>query len=157
MPAGLAAITAAVLGILLATMMYLWDTIRPDNLAQRLRPLYQLSWHKWWFDELYDAVFVRPTLAIGAFVAIVLDRGIIDGIIHLCAGVAKVAAAIVAVIGDKFIIDNSVDTVAAETWNLGLALRTVQTGRLRQYVMFIVVGTVVLFLIASVWRYAVAG
>ena len=47
--------------------------------------------------------------------------------------------------------------MAAETWNLGLALRSVQTGRLRQYVMFIVVGTVVIFLIASVWRYAVAG
>ena len=61
------------------------------------------------------------------------------------------------VVGDRFIIDNGVDTVAAKTWDLGLALRTVQTGRLRQYVMFIVVGTVVLFLIASVWRYAVAG
>jgi len=33
----------------------------------------------------------------------------------------------------------------------------VQTGRLRQYVMFIVVGTIVLFVIASIWRAAVAG
>ncbi len=35
--------------------------------------------------------------------------------------------------------------VAADwTWDVGLSLRTVQTGSLRQYVMFIVVGTVVL-------------
>ena len=129
----------------------------PRALAQKLRPLYLLSWHKWWFDELYDFVFVRPTLAIGAFVAVVLDRGLIDGIIHSLAAIGKGIAVIVSVVGDRFIIDNGVDTVAAKTWDLGLALRTVQTGRLRQYVMFIVVGTIVIFLIASVWRFAVAG
>jgi len=156
-PAGLAAITAALLGILLATVVYLWKSISAESLARTLRPLYTLSWHKWWFDELYDFVFVRPTLAIGALVAVVLDRGLIDGIIHALAAIGKGLAVIVSVVGDRFIIDNGVDKLAAETWNVGLALRAVQTGRLRQYVMFIVVGTVVLFLIASVWRYAVAG
>jgi NADH-quinone oxidoreductase subunit L len=156
-PAGWAAISAAAIGIVLATMVYLWRTISAESLARGLRPLYSLSWHKWWFDELYDFVFVRPTLAIGALVAVVLDRGLIDGIIHSLAAIGKGIAVIVSVVGDRFIIDNSVDTLAAETWNVGLALRTVQTGRLRQYVMFIVVGTVVLFLVASVWRYAVAG
>jgi NADH-quinone oxidoreductase subunit L len=155
--AGWAAITAAILGILLATVIYLWQTISAESLARGLRPLYSLSWHKWWFDELYDFVFVRPTLAIGAVVAVVLDRGLIDGIIHSLAAIGKGIAAIVSVVGDRFIIDKGVDTLAAETWNVGLALRNVQTGRLRQYVMFIVVGTVVLFLVASVWRYAVAG
>ena len=36
-------------------------------------------------------------------------------------------------------------TFADRTWDLGLSLRSMQTGRLRQYVMFIVVGTIVLF------------
>jgi NADH-quinone oxidoreductase subunit L len=157
MPAGIAAISVALLGILLAAMVYLWRTISAESLARALRPLYSLSWHKWWFDELYDLVFVRPTLAIGTLVAVVLDRGLIDGIIHVLAALGKGVAVIVSVVGDRFIIDNGVDTLAAETWNVGLALRNVQTGRLRQYVMFIVVGTVVLFLVASVWRYAVAG
>jgi NADH-quinone oxidoreductase subunit L len=156
-PAGLAAITAAILGIWLATMIYLWHKISAESLAQKLRPLYLLSWYKWWFDELYDFAFVRPTLAIGALVAVVLDRGLIDGIIHALAAIGKGVAVIVSVVGDRFIIDNGVDTVAEKTWDLGLALRTVQTGRLRQYVMFIVIGTVVIFMIASVWRYAVAG
>jgi NADH-quinone oxidoreductase subunit L len=157
MPAGLAAITAAILGILLATMMYLWRTVSAENLARKLRPLYELSWHKWWFDELYDFVFVRPTLAIGALVARTLDLGLIDGIIHACAWVARASALFVSIFGDRFVIDNSVDAFAERTWDIGLSLRTVQTGRLRQYVMFIVVGTVVFFLIASVWRYALAG
>jgi NADH-quinone oxidoreductase subunit L len=155
-PAGLAAIAAAIIGILFATMVYLWKTVSADNLARTLRPLYDLSWHKWWFDELYDRLFVQPAHRIGNFTAWVLDRGIIDGIVHTLAWVGRVFAVIVAVVGDRAIIDNAVDNFAARTWNLGLSLRAVQTGRLRQYVMFIVMGTVLLFAVATVWKMALA-
>ena len=47
--------------------------VSAESLAKTLRPLYLLSWHKWWFDELYDIVFVRPSLAIGAFIAVIMD------------------------------------------------------------------------------------
>ncbi len=70
-------------------MIYWSKTISAESLARGLRPLYSLSWHKWWFDELYDFVFVRPTLAIGRVVAVVLDRGLIDGIIHSLAAIGK--------------------------------------------------------------------
>ena len=125
-----------------------------DKIRVALLPLYSLCWHKWWFDELYDWIFVRPMLLIAAFIAKVLDRGLIDGFIHQCAATAKGLAIFVSVVGDRWIIDNMVDTVAAKTWDLGLVAARLQTGRLRQYVMFIVIGIVVLFLIASVWRYA---
>jgi NADH:ubiquinone oxidoreductase subunit 5 (subunit L)/multisubunit Na+/H+ antiporter MnhA subunit len=156
LPAGLIAITMAVLGILLATIIYLWKIWSADKIRVALLPLYSLCWHKWWFDELYDFLLVRPVLLIASFIAVVLDRGLIDGIIHQCAALAKGLSAMVAVVGDRFLIDGLVDTTAEKTWNLGLSLRHFQTGRLRQYVMFIVIGTVVLFLIASVWRYALA-
>lgn len=158
LPAGLAAIAAALLGIFGATVVYLWRTVDATSLRNSMRPLYDLSWHKWWFDELYDVVFVRPTHALSAFIARVLDRGLIDSILHFCAWLYRQLAAVVSVVGDRWIIDNAVDSLAEKTWDLGLSLRTVQTGRLRQYVMFIAVGTVVLFLIASLWwNYAVAG
>jgi NADH:ubiquinone oxidoreductase subunit 5 (subunit L)/multisubunit Na+/H+ antiporter MnhA subunit len=156
LPAGLIAITMAILGILMATIVYLWKLWSADKIRVALLPLYSLCWHKWWFDELYDWVFVRPTLLIASFVATIVDRGLIDGIIHWCAAIAKGLSAVVSVVGDRFFIDNFVDTLAEKTWDLGLSLRSIQTGRLRQYVMFIVIGTVVLFLIASVWRYALA-
>jgi proton-translocating NADH-quinone oxidoreductase chain L len=157
-PAGFAAIAAAVIGIWLATEVYLWRRVSAERLAQAVRPLYQLSWHKWWFDELYDIVFVRPTLVISNFIAKVIDRGLIDSILHFFALLYRVVAAVVSIFGDKFVIDGTVDNIAEKTWNLGLGLRTVQTGRLRQYVMFIVVGTIVFFVVASVWwKYAVAG
>jgi proton-translocating NADH-quinone oxidoreductase chain L len=150
-PAGIAAIAAAIIGIWLATEVYLWRRISAEKLANSMRPLYNLSWNKWWFDELYDFVFVRPTHAISGFIAHTLDRGLIDGFINSLAYVYRGLAAVVSVGGDRWIIDNFVDTVAAKTWGLGLSMRSIQTGRLRQYVMFIVVGTVVLFIVASLW------
>jgi NADH-quinone oxidoreductase subunit L len=156
LPAGLIAITMAILGILLATIIYLWKMWNADKIRMALLPLYSLCWHKWWFDELYNWVFIKPTLLIANFIAKIVDRGLIDGIIHQSAATAKGLAILVSVVGDRFFIDNFVDSVAAKTWSLGLSLRAFQTGRLRQYVMFIVIGTVVLFLIASVWRYALA-
>jgi NADH-quinone oxidoreductase subunit L len=155
-PAGLAAIAAAIIGIWLATEVYLWRRISAEELARKLQPLYQMSWHKWWFDELYDAVFVRPTLAISGFVARTLDRGLIDSFLHFWAYAYRALSAAVAIFGDKFLIDGTVDGIAERTWDLGLSMRTVQTGRVRQYVMFIVVGTIVFFVVASLWKYAVA-
>ncbi len=158
LPAGLAAISAAILGIWFATVVYLWRNVSAEKLAKSMRPLYELSWHKWWFDELYDFLFVRPTHAVSEFIARTLDHGLIDGIIHSLAWIFRGFAALVSVIGDRWIIDNSVDTFAEKTWDLGLSLRSIQTGRLRQYVMFIVVATIVLFVVAGLWwKYAVAG
>jgi hypothetical protein len=95
--------------------------------------------------------------AISAFIARGLDLGLIDGIIHTLAWIARGAAVAVSVIGDKWFIDNGVDTFAEKTWDLGLRLRSIQTGQLRQYVMFIVICTIALFLIATGWTWVMAG
>jgi hypothetical protein len=92
---------------------------------------------------------------ISKFIAFWLDRGLIDSILHGFAYLYRGLAWIVATIGDQLVIDNVVDTTAEKTWDLGLSLRTVQTGQLRQYVMFIVVGTIALFVIY--WSVANAG
>lgn len=46
-------------------------------------------------------------------------------------------------------MDGLVNATANATWQAGLELKKLQTGRLRQYVMFIVVGTVALYVLAS--------
>ena len=50
----------AIMGIVLAYFIY--DGRRPyaENLAKKLAPLYRFSLHKWYFDEAYDRVFVKP-------------------------------------------------------------------------------------------------
>jgi NADH-quinone oxidoreductase subunit L len=150
-PAGWSAILVAIAGIAGATIVYLGEVISAATLRRYLNALYHLTWNKWWFDELYDYVFVLPTHVVSRFIAQVLDRGLIDSIIHACAYTYRGLSSVVAFVGDRLIIDNTVDTFAEKTWDLGLSLRTVQTGRLRQYVMFIVVCTIVIFLVATLW------
>jgi NADH-quinone oxidoreductase subunit L len=157
-PAGWSAIAVAAAGILGATVIYLWETISAASLRRYLNVLYHATWNKWWFDELYDYVFVRPTMFISRFIAMTLDRGIIDSILHSFAWIYRGVAAVVSVVGDHWLINGLVDWGAEKTWDLGLSLRSVQTGQLRQYVMFIVVCTIALFIVATLWwQIAVAG
>ncbi|HBB74869.1 MAG TPA: hypothetical protein DC048_10530, partial [Planctomycetaceae bacterium] len=50
---------------------------------------------------------------------------------------------------DRTIVDGVVNATAAATWNTGVRLKQLQTGRLRQYVAFIVLGTVVAAVVAG--------
>jgi hypothetical protein len=52
-------------------------------------------------------------------------------------------------IADRTLVDGFVNLLAAWTYSLGLSLRAVQTGQIRQYVMFIVIGAVTIFLLFS--------
>ncbi len=143
-PAAIAAITAAAIGLLLATIIYLWGLLNPAELKQSFKPLHTFLWNKWYFDELYNTIFVKPVLWISGFLAW-FDRGIIDAILHGAAAICRGLSKVVDFLFDQTVVDGTVNTFASGTWGLGLWLRRLQTGNLRQYVMFIVVGTVLLF------------
>ena len=53
------------LGLLIALNSYVWNPDIPASFAQTWRGLYQFLVHKWYFDELYDTVFLKPAFAIG--------------------------------------------------------------------------------------------
>ena len=56
------------------------------------------------------------------------------------------------------VVDGIVNVAGSVTWKAGLELKRVQTGNLRQYVMFIVVGTVAIFVLATLlFRTSFAG
>jgi NADH:ubiquinone oxidoreductase subunit 5 (subunit L)/multisubunit Na+/H+ antiporter MnhA subunit len=141
------AFATALGGVLLAAAMYLWRVISPAAVATVLRPIYTFLANRWYFDELYDAVLVKPVLGV-ASLASGVDRGLIDKLIDGIAWGARQLAGFDAWI-DRTVVDGVVNATAAATWNTGLKLRGLQTGRLRQYVMFIVVGMVALFVLAS--------
>ena len=50
---------------------------------------------------------------------------------------------------DRTIVDGTANGLARGTWDTGLWLRKIQTGSLRQYVMFIAVGTILVFVAIS--------
>ncbi len=68
------------LGFLLAYLFYIRDTRRPAALAAQHPFLYRFLLNKWYFDELYDAIFVRPAMWIGRFFWRTGDQRIIDGL-----------------------------------------------------------------------------
>jgi NADH-quinone oxidoreductase subunit L len=75
-------VAVGVLGILAAWVLYGKESAIPGALARNLSFFYRISLHKWYFDELYDAVFVRPSFIVGRLFWQELDKGVIDGIVN---------------------------------------------------------------------------
>ncbi len=73
-------IAVGLVGIGLAYLMYMMFPGIPALLATILRPFYLLSYNKWYFDEIYDRIFVRPAFALGRGLWKSGDGALIDGL-----------------------------------------------------------------------------
>ncbi len=69
-----------VTGFLIAIPTYLLSSTMGAKLAKAFGPLHAFLYHKWFFDEIYDFVFVKGARAIGDFFWKVGDQKIIDGL-----------------------------------------------------------------------------
>jgi NADH-quinone oxidoreductase subunit L len=116
----------AIAGIGLAWFLYERRAGATLRLRDRFRPLHDFLFNKWYFDELYDAVFVHPMRAFGGFGRRVIETDFIQGTI--IGGATRLVGA-------------------------GTALaRGLQTGYLRAYALLLLLGVGALllyFLIAS--------
>ncbi|WP_417515233.1 NADH-quinone oxidoreductase subunit L [Minwuia sp.] len=68
----------SLIGIALAWLFYIRNTDLPEGAARTHRPLYLFLLNKWYFDELYDWIFVRPAKALGTILWKGGDGWIID-------------------------------------------------------------------------------
>ena len=109
---------AMLIGFALAFQMYIRRPELPAKLARQQWPLYQFLLNKWYFDEIYDAVLVRPALGLGRFLWRRGDGAVIDG------GINGIAMGVV-------------------PWFTRLAGR-MQSGYVFTYAMFMVLGMAVL-------------
>jgi NADH-quinone oxidoreductase subunit L len=147
-PATLIAFSTALAGILLATIFYCWRILKPEDVAQQFSRTYTFLRNKWWFDEIYDWVFVQPCLVFAKLIA-TIDQGVIDPFLNGLANGTRIFSNLWDAIVDRRIVDGTINWFADRTYDLGLALRRPQTGKLRQYVLFIAVGTIAIFVLAS--------
>ena len=69
-------------GFLMAMWFYIWNPTLPGRLAESQRPLYLFLKNKWYFDELYDFLFVNPAKALGRFLWKRGDETVIDGTLN---------------------------------------------------------------------------
>jgi NAD(P)H-quinone oxidoreductase subunit 5 len=72
----------ALIGITVASLMYLSGKIDPKAIAEKIRPLYALSLNKWYFDDIYHKVFVIGLRRIARQIMEV-DYRIVDGAVNL--------------------------------------------------------------------------
>ena len=75
----LAPFAAMIGGFAMAYLFYIRSPEMPKTLAQRHRGLYAFLLNKWYFDELYDFLFVRPAKWLGRFLWKKGDGWLIDG------------------------------------------------------------------------------
>ncbi len=68
-----------VIGFLTAWLFYIAKPEIPKRLAQEQQPLYQFLLNKWYFDELYNLIFVRPAMWLGRTLWKGGDGYVIDG------------------------------------------------------------------------------
>ncbi len=123
--------------------------LNPATAARRLGWAYDLFSHKWYFDEIYDTLLIKPTLALSRGVAH-FDRTIIDGLVNFAAnltvGLSKFEGFF-----DRFAVDGLVTLVANIVSVLGDAGRSIQTGRLRTYLGLLALAVVCLFAGVFLW------
>jgi NADH-quinone oxidoreductase subunit L len=67
------------IGFLIAWEFYIRQPQLPAELARQHEPLYEFLRNKWYFDELYDLLLVRPTLWLGRLLWKQGDGWVIDG------------------------------------------------------------------------------
>ncbi|MBK9078070.1 MAG: NADH-quinone oxidoreductase subunit L [Hyphomicrobium sp.] len=93
---GLAPLVAMVIGFVIAWLYYIQMPWLPAATARAFRPLYLFLLNKWYIDELYDWLFVKPAFAIGRLFWKGGDGAIIDGTIDgTAAGIARITGRVV--------------------------------------------------------------
>jgi NADH-quinone oxidoreductase subunit L len=75
-----APLAVTIIGFLIAFYYYILHPELPKKLADRKDMLYLFLYNKWYFDELYDFLFVRPAFALGRFLWKRGDGTVIDGL-----------------------------------------------------------------------------
>jgi NADH-quinone oxidoreductase subunit L len=144
---GFVALAIVALGVLFASLLYYSRALDPADAAEQFPGLYRFLWNKWYFDELYSAILVQPALAVGqwcrAFDFGVIDRTV-DALGRFTVRLSKWNGEF-----DLGIIDGLANLTARVIYACGAWLRTVQTGYIRSYVLFLVLAAVGIFFILT--------
>jgi NADH-quinone oxidoreductase subunit L len=138
-------IIVAVGGLILGWLVYGRKPLAagaPDPL-EKLGGLWTLFKNKYYIDEIYAAVFVQPIKALAVWMGEVFDRGVIDGVLHgIGRGAVSVANAFRSF--DTTVVNGGADGLADDVKRFGRWLREIQTGRVQNYLLLVLVSVVLL-------------
>lgn len=141
------ALLSAGAGVVFALLLYYGRVFDPAEAREQFQGLYRLLWNKWYFDELYSAILVRPALSVAGWCRSFDMRcidGFVDNLGHWTVRLARGSGWV-----DLGIVDGLVNLLARVTQDIGARLRTVQTGYIRSYVLFLVLAVIGIFAVLS--------
>lgn len=141
-PAMYLSLFVAVLGIFTAFVFYQWKKVDMDKLANSIKPLYNFSLNKWYFDEFYHKTFVAGLLGLSKIIYW-FDAKIVDGIVN---GSAEVTRRLAFFTGgfDRIVVDGLVNLMAYISGFIGLIFRRVQTGKVQTYLVLVIFSIIIL-------------
>ncbi|MGA1846408.1 NADH-quinone oxidoreductase subunit L [Deferribacter abyssi] len=113
-------VVVAAAGIFVSYLYYVKIPELPAKTVSTFRPIHKFFYNKWYFDELYDVLFVQPIIMISKFLWKGFDANFIDFIVNAFGWVAQF---------------------------LGRFFRIIQTGRIQTYIFTFVLGLILLLTI----------
>jgi NADH-quinone oxidoreductase subunit L len=117
-------LSAGILGIALAYIMYVLSPNIPVILAKTFKPIYLVLYNRYWVDEIYNFIFVKGLNFISKWILFLLvDRGLIDVLI--------------------------INGLAWLSYGVGSLFTKLQTSSVRAYALWIILGALFIFGIIS--------
>ena len=119
-------------------------TVPVDPLEKPLGPVYTLLKNKYYFDELYNAIIIQPSIRLAGACAR-FDRRVIDAIVNAVGALGRWLSTWLRKAIDSPIVDGAVNGVGRVTTAFGEFMRATQTGKVQNYLLVAAV-TIVLLL-----------
>jgi NADH-quinone oxidoreductase subunit L len=94
---------AGVLGIFMAFVVYVMSSTAAERAASKFKAVYAFLFNKWYFDELYDFLFVRQAKKLGKFLWSKVDVLLIDGMPNASAAITGMFARVTSMLQTGFI------------------------------------------------------
>jgi NADH-quinone oxidoreductase subunit L len=135
-------VLVALVGIGLAAYFYLGRPTIPGTVAEKAGGLYRLLYNKYYIDQVYDAMFVNRAKDLGTTLG-AFDLGVIDGLGVNGAGWVTRLSSSLSMVWDEWIVDGLVNLAARIVWIFSYPVRMIQSGRVSNYALLIVLGVLV--------------
>ena len=142
-------IGVAASGILLAWAMYIKKALSAETWSSRAGLLYTLSFNKYYFDQNYNKYIYQPTFRLANKVAWIdwelYDKYFINGFGRLTDWASRVTGKFDFDVIDQILVDGTGRIANL----LGRTFKTVQTGKLQNYVLYVTAGVIIIMVIQS--------
>ena len=142
-------IAVATIGIFLSWLTYIKKALSPEAWSKRSGFLYDWSLNKYYFDENYNRYIYQPSLRLADKIAWVdwelYDKYFINGFGRLTNWASKITGKFDFDVIDQIIVDGMGRIMALA----GRQLKTIQTGKLQNYLLYVTAGIIILMVIQS--------